>query len=158
GKTIAGRCHNDNIVALWDVATGEELHSFDAHTGPVDLLAVAPDGRSLASASHSDDAVYLWDLTTGTLRRKIPGHSCGVAALAFPPDGKTLASAAILDSSVYIWDAATGERLNNIRRSDLQRDPNRFFGSLYYKDVALAFAPDGKTLATGYIDGKVYLW
>jgi WD40 repeat protein len=158
GKTLAARGQDHNVVILWDVATGKELLPFDAHATSVDLLAVTPDGQTLASASHADEAVYLWDLARGTLRRKVPGHAGGIAALAFAPDGKTLVAAAVLDQSVYLWDAATGKRLLHIPPPDLPADPGRLFGHLYRKDVAIAFAPDGKTLATGNSDGKVRLW
>jgi WD40 repeat protein len=40
------------------------LHALTAHTGVVDVLAVAPDGSWLASGS-SDYTVRLWDPRTG---------------------------------------------------------------------------------------------
>jgi WD40 repeat protein len=158
GKTLAGRGQNDAVVILWDVASGRELHSFAAHDTGVDLLAVSADGKTLASASHANGSLHVWDLSTGARLRTLPGHAGGVAALAFAPNGKTLAAAAIQDESIRLWDATTGKRLHHLPLPDRVANPQRSIGSLYYKDVAVAFAPDGKVLATGTSDGKVHLW
>lgn len=48
-------------VRLWDVATGENVHTFWAH--PTDVLSIkfSPDGALLASGSY-DGTVLLWDM------------------------------------------------------------------------------------------------
>jgi WD40 repeat protein len=58
GKTLAT---GDQLVALWDVATGRELARWDAHGIQVTALAFSPDGGMLVSGA-ADGSVKLWDL------------------------------------------------------------------------------------------------
>ena len=56
-------------VQVWEVATGGELASRLGHRGDVDVLVMAPDGRSVATVSL-DHTILVWDLTrlsTGAL-------------------------------------------------------------------------------------------
>lgn len=48
-------------IRLWDVATGENIHTFWAH--PTDILSIkfSPDGEILASGSY-DGTILLWDM------------------------------------------------------------------------------------------------
>jgi WD40 repeat protein len=65
-----------------------------------------------------------------------------MSALAFSSGGKQLAAADHLN--VTLWDMATG------RKSSCQ--------GLHQRSCALAFAPDGGTLATGNEDATIRLW
>jgi WD40 repeat protein len=168
GKLLAAG-GSDNKIRLLDSATGKIIRELAGHQArtyqpardaknPIDLLvssvgegnvtavAFSPDGQLLASGGW-DDMVRLWNVKTGEQLRVIFAHKAMVATLAFSSDGKYLASRCGLDGIVRLWDPVTGAELRKFE--GLSRvNPWRF-----NRDTALAFAPDGKTLAVG--DAKV---
>jgi len=110
------------------------------------------DDKTLASGSD-DGRVRLWDLTTGVTFRTLEGHSDRLWAVAFSPDDKTLVSASD-DKTVRLWDLTT----KTARRWDSTTEAARCTLRGHLKIVwAVAFSPDGKTLASGSLDETVRL-
>jgi WD40 repeat protein len=120
------------------------------HHSRVDLVRLAPDGKTVAVAA-SDHTITLWDLTTGKKRGTIERHPEPVHCLEFSPDSKTLASAGGVEDEdpsgreVRVWAADTGQPLVTLKGHTATVK-------------CLAFAPDSKTLATGAKDNTVRLW
>ncbi|MXV77525.1 hypothetical protein F4083_13140 [Candidatus Poribacteria bacterium] len=50
-------------IRLWDVATGENIHTFWGHNSDVQSLAFSPNGNMLASGSF-DGTILVWDVDT----------------------------------------------------------------------------------------------
>ncbi len=146
----------DHTLGLWEADTGRLADRFRGHRGPVTAVAVAPDGKRVASAAHDEKVVRLWCRATGELLRELAGEHAPFTCLAFAPDGTVLATgegmdalisgAAAPDAPVRLWDASTGKAIRQLRGKG-------------GRVSALAFSPDGQTLATTGIDDKVvHLW
>ena len=55
---------DDNTLRLWDLTSGQTLHTLQGHTHWVRAVAVLADGRRALSGSY-DNTLRLWDLQTG---------------------------------------------------------------------------------------------
>jgi RNA polymerase sigma factor (sigma-70 family) len=138
GKTLATA--GPNTIRLWEPATGKELRALEGHGSTVGCIGFSPNGRYLVSGS-ADHTVRLWDTASGQEIRAFRGHEAEVLAVAVSPDGKLAASGA-LDHSVRLWDLATGKEIHRLKGTI-------GYGCYPCGGPAIAFSPDGKTLATG---------
>ena len=136
-------------ITLWDVNGAKEIASLKGHAAPVYRVAYSPDGKTIASGSD-DKTVKLWNTSSGGLT-VLTGHSAQVRSVAFSPNGHTLASGSE-DQTVRLWDMATAGAVNSLKPHELNL---KAIPNLNGFD-ALAFSPDGKTLAG--LASSIYLW
>jgi len=155
GKILASGS-GDSTIILWDPAARQRLgRPFDGRPGNVQSIAFSPDGQILAS-SNSNKTVILWDVASGRpIGQPLTGHNKEVRDVAFSPDGQILASSSCeqflvgvgcVEGEIFLWNSATGQlirKLDTIHMSEVS---------------AVAFSPDGKTLASGSRDNTVILW
>jgi WD40 repeat protein len=152
----------DGSVRLWDLAKGREVCTLSSNQQGGQGLGAAfsSDGTRVASAGfdiqnqNRTSAVRVWDVETGQELQVMRGQQGDVRCLAFSPDNKVLVSGSnYFDQArgnvnvfeVQAWDTATGKKSFHIQRDNANGQ-------------ALAFAPDGKTLALVGQGGTVGLW
>jgi WD40 repeat protein len=84
----------------------------------------------------------------------LPNHRY-VAQAVFAPGSRILA---LLDGAgVRLYEVATGKQLAAYPATDVRRLV-RWESNHSIQTQTVAFSPDGRTLATGHLDGTVLLW
>jgi WD40 repeat protein/DNA-binding SARP family transcriptional activator len=139
----------DGMAKIWDVQTGLELLSVQAHPNGNGITRVvfSPDGRRLATASDIPITLAkIWDATSGVEISSFSGHTQAtrIWGMAFSPDGERVATGAG-EGSLKIWDAKTGQELLDLVGH----------GSAV---VSASFSPDGKYLLSSSPEGTARVW
>jgi hypothetical protein len=142
----------DGKVLVWDLVRGQLRHTLTSGAA-VRALAVAADGKQAASGGD-DNQVQLWDLASGKPGARLQAHTDWVLALAFSPDGTRLASGGY-DGVVRVWEVPSGKKALEFAAA-APPPPNTPPPDLN-RVLALAFSPDGKTLAVGGTDAAIHL-
>lgn len=134
---------NDKTIALWDVASGRLLRTFEGHASGIISLALSPDASRIVSASK-DSTLQIWDVVSGTSIRTLQGHTARLNSVAYSPDGQKIASASE-DKTIKVWNAQTGELLRTLEgHTDAVH--------------AVTFSPDSTLIASASKDLTVRLW
>ncbi|MEO7193786.1 MAG: TIR domain-containing protein [Pseudonocardiaceae bacterium] len=160
GHTLATGS-DDHTAVLWDItdrAHPARTATLTGHTGWVHGVAFSPDGRTLATASN-DSTAMLWDITdrahparTATLT----GDGSGIVyEVVFSPDGLTLATGS---DTVRLWNVRDPHQPTALGTLTGHKLPalGTLTGHTGAVD-AVAFSPDGRTLATAS-DDTAGLW
>jgi WD40 repeat protein len=129
-------------------AARPEFKELGAHGSYVYGLALF--GNAVVSGGYDGRLVW-WDPAMRTRVRAVEAHTKWIRNIAASPDGKLLASVAD-DMVCRLWD--TDGKLVRELRGHQEKTPHHFPSMLY----ALAFAPDGRHLATGDKVGHVVVW
>jgi len=144
----------DGKIRLWDVKSGQEKTTLDAHPMQVECLAFSPDGKLLASAGEYDPEIRLWDTQSWQPSIILRGHAesagYGVFSLAINHPGTLLASGGA-DKSVRLWDANPTSPTFGKELVTLQRHSD-------WVD-SLVFTPDDAALISASDrDGTIRIW
>jgi WD40 repeat protein len=131
GKVIAAAA--GLTIRLWSTASGKELPLLGGgHRGPVSTLMLSPDGKMMVSRG-ADNVIRRWDAATGKELGQFATPQ-GTTALAFSPDAKSVALG-VTDATIRLVDVVSGKEVHQVKGH--ANGP-----------VALAFAPNGKVLAS----------
>jgi len=163
GLRALGRA--DGLVHVWSARTGKLIREFGLpdhindrprSTNYVNQVAISPDGTLVAAGIEETSQISVFSMSTGRLlhshhargltdlrgARRDPGQ---LKALCFSPDSRLLVTTDRTEPGIRIWEAQTGRELG------------RLSGHRDYT-FAVAFSPDGKTLASVGADGSLKLW
>ena len=149
-KTLA-TAHADGAVKLWDLSNGAERHRLTGEVTDVGFLAFADRDQAVIWRAGNGLARswYPFAGVSRTVLAKDDAARRGLTATAASTDGKLLAT---------VHDGGGCNTLVRVRDLAANRDVLRFNNADGHEEVyALAFAPDGKTLALGDQAGAVKL-
>jgi eukaryotic-like serine/threonine-protein kinase len=172
----------DGLVKLWDVRAGAP-RVLGRHDDWVTSIAASPDSAMVATTS-GDDTVRLFPVAGGP-SRILRGHRETVRDAVFSPAGDRLATISY-ESNVRVWDLVSGETLGEFRappqlgatRLAFTADarhlvasgpgearlwpvaglPTRVLGAHGKLITALAWSPDGRTVASASRDQTAHTW
>jgi RNA polymerase sigma factor (sigma-70 family) len=145
GKNILAASDEKGSIHLWNLADGKKRYVLKSGDSVVHSLALSANGRLLASLAPGSAGVRLWNTATGEAVPRIATEQKWMDGVVFSSDSKVLATVGW--SEVCFWDAATGRALGRTKGE------GRSFGP------AIAFSPDGKTLAASErYSSAIHLW
>lgn len=131
-------------VQLWNAHSGNLQRVLDTGFGNEEAVSFSPDAKMVAGPSY--DKVVLWNASSGKELGRFAAHANGVKMILFAPNGQmaTMGENAKNQAEVKLWDV---RGLAKHRAPTLRRTLSNF--DRFTR--ALAFSPDGKTLAMGYL-------
>ncbi|HEX5936411.1 MAG TPA: BTAD domain-containing putative transcriptional regulator [Actinomycetota bacterium] len=146
GRIVAS--HDGGSVGIWtiDREATEPAATLGPAGGsdlPVFLVAPSPDGELVAMARDLSTVVSVWNVRTGTLHFDYDARTNGITSMDWSSDGRYLA-VGIFDGRLQVFDAEAGGR-----RTLVGSEPEP------HQIRALAFAPDGRTIATASFNQEV---
>jgi WD40 repeat protein len=150
-RTTLATAHADGAIKLWDLGTGQERNSLAGQPANVGFLAFADHDRAVVFRGGNGTA-RVWHPLTGVTRTVLARDDVprsGLTATDVSADGTLLAT---------VHDGGGCDTLVRVRDLAAQRDVVRFNNADGHEEVyALAFAPDGRTLALADQAGAVKL-
>jgi WD40 repeat protein len=157
GRGATGAEANMGVIRLYERSTGKLVRELRGHLTPIGGLVFTPDGQRLLSrgqqllrvgrgkpGENETEFLRVWDVSTGKLCRTcLAAHRD--TNLVLSPDGRVLATFPEGAKAIGLMETTTGEQ-----RAELRGHTAFVF--------PIAFAPDGRTLASGETDGSIRLW
>jgi WD40 repeat protein len=175
GQLIAGAITNSTFksshlefkseIQVWEVATGSRKQGFPLTTHSVSSIAFANNGRQLlvGGLQFDEDRSYasmeLADLQTGSLGKIVARDEGTISSLALSPNGDVMAFQ--IDASTVKLLETGGWRTKYTLAADqesINDNSLRRFTVSVRNVPAVAFGPDGKTVAGEIEQGGIKAW
>ncbi|KAL6821800.1 hypothetical protein J3E69DRAFT_339363 [Trichoderma sp. SZMC 28015] len=150
GKMLAVIEGANSQIGLWNVATTSPLRTLQRQSEngeSIYVMAFSPDSKTIASG-HANAMVNLWDVETGACFATFTTshlHSA-ISGIAFQLDGQKLVLGQTEPiQKIRVLEIATGR----VQETHIRYD---------YSICAIAFSPEGRTIAVGSESGTIQLW
>lgn len=105
---VSGGCDRD--VRVWDLTTGQCLHTLRGHTSTVRCLKMS-DANTAISGSR-DTTLRVWDIRTGHCRNVLVGHQSSVRCLEIKGD---IVVSGSYDTTARVWSISEGRCLHTLQ-------------------------------------------
>jgi RNA polymerase sigma factor (sigma-70 family) len=156
-----------DVITLWDLTTGQRLHSWKGHPGGVYCGAFTADGKTLLTGG-ADKVIRFWDVASGRPVRQLHGSARPIGHIALSADGRRMATiglrgdsaAGVLfpsalawyaDNDLALWEVAAGKEVHRFAFPT-----SKYPGRTGFRMAA--FHPDGKTLLAAGTEPSAYRW
>ena len=141
---------NDNTLKLWNTIDGSFIGTMWKHKDKVYTVEYSPDGKFIASGGF-DNKLIIWD--SRGMHVKTINYKAIPASISFSPDSEYL-----LTGAGSLTDEGSSPHICNVYKTstwELLTSFTKHDNSV----VAAAFAPDGKSVATGGGNNHdIYIW
>jgi WD40 repeat protein len=137
GEFLASSGQDMNI-RLWDVKSGQEVHTFRMNSVDMADIEIFIQGNLLASGEA------IWNLVSMQEIHALERGSPFPGSVSFSPDGSILALG-LFEQQITLWDVTSGQPVYTFDPQEENRTKK------------MDFSPDGALLAVGVIDGTVRL-
>lgn len=131
----------DQMIYLWDLASGETILSLTCQSKPVRYLSYSPDGSLILSAAGT--TITLWNIS-GQAVRNFPGNVTHVWNVIFSADGKSIYSTSLQEKFI-MWDTETAKKI-------------AAFEGHSRTVLTVDASSDGSLLASGSLDQSIIIW
>ena len=172
-RILASSESSNGIIQLWDVDTGQPLHTLPLtmKRDSVSAIAFSDDNKTLIAPNNFGEIIH-WDISTGQLKNHIDNYRPDLTIIeennksgnhagdivAFSKDSKTFVSGDPKEGQMRLWDAITGQQLGIFKaktrfKGISKKEPEPLKGV-----NVLAFSPNGKNIACGHDDNTIRLY
>jgi eukaryotic-like serine/threonine-protein kinase len=134
---------DDELVKVWDMATGKEVLSEKGHVKFIGQLSFSPDSKRIASPGGGGE-LLIHEVATKKLLNRFRVDPKLLWCCAYSPDGKRIACGS-KSTVVWIIDAETGEPIRTLRGHNSEV-------------TSVLFQPDGQRLLSGSLDASHRMW
>ncbi|CAM9762189.1 unnamed protein product [Ectocarpus fasciculatus] len=141
---------SDNRVVQYDARNGSEIvQEYNHHLGPVNTVLFVDDNQRFVSTSD-DKKVLIWEYNIPVPIKYIaePDMHSMPATTLHPTGGFFVGQS--LDNKIVTWTAR--DKFRQMKKKEFKGHVNAGYA------CRMAFSPNGKFLASGDGQGKMYIW
>src|SRR5262245_1416685 len=144
GGWTGGDWDEEDVIYLFDRASGQLLRRLPGLPNVVNHLAFSPDGRWLAASLGGANGVRIFEATRGEETGRDTAYGAASSSVHFSPDGRRLLTTSD-DGQMRLYVVNDGKL----------GQPTRARPGGGQEPFAARFSPDGRRIAVGFYDSTV---